>query len=621
MAYESHRLTPAEKRWHISEQELLAILYSLKTWRIYLYGTKFEVVSDHKALQWLLDRKQLSPRQARWLDLLAEYDFGIVYHAGESAIMRVPDALSRRSDLLKDPNEPATVDADECVHAMSLLELPRDTLKTIKKGYKRDKFFRKIVKSILEASPASHAKNYTLDEGLLYLSGRLCVPDYKNVRTKLLHELHDVPLAGHLGMDKTYRSARRLFFWPCLYSDVCRYIASCDSCQRVRSNNQATAGLLQPLPVPTGCWESICMDFIIALPPSGLSKFDAIMVVIDRLSKMAHFVPTHTNATAETCAHLFFESVFKHHGLPREIVSDRDPKFTSRFWTTLFNTLQTKLSMSTAFHHTTAGQAERTNRTLEDMLRAYCCHQQSRWSEFIPYMEFAYNNSEQASTHFSPFYVCYGHNPLTPVSLLSHSSSVHRPASVDDFVDHMQTVLSATRDHLLAAQKRQAEIADQSRRHVEFQIDDKVLVDATNLPFRMSDETETSRLQHRFLGPYRIVEQVSPVSYRLALPRSVKLHDVFHVDLLRAYKDPRSEFPARSSPAPVIRLPDGDTAYIVDDIIDSRQRRVRGKLVREYLVLWRGFPESEATWEPSANLTECADMIADYDARCADAST
>lgn len=624
VAYESHRLADAEKRWHIREQELLAIIHAIKTWRVYLFGRKFTVVSDHHCLQYLLDQPILSPRQARWLDFLAEYEFDIVHKAGESPIMKVPDALSRRPDLLAREGETTTEQLLEVNAMMSSVAPAPEVTRLIKKGLKKDKSFKRIckhLKSVVSPSPAvkKTLAGYCLEDGVLLFHNRLCVPNHASLRTKLLHDIHDAPVAGHVGFDKTYALARQRFYWPSMYQDIKRYVLACDSCQRVRARNAAEAGLLQPLPVPEGVWESIAMDFIVDLPKSGVEMFDCVMIVVDRLSKMAHFVPTHATATAEDVARLFFNNVFRLHGLPRSIVSDRDSRFTSRFWSALLRSLNTQLELSTAFHHDTAGQAERTNRTLEDMLRAYVCHEQDEWSKWIAYAEFAYNNSVHSSTRFSPFFVCGGRHPLTPTSFLLPADAMpRRPANVDEFTSQIDSVLNAVKDHLEAARQRQAAVVNVHRRDVSLAVGDRVLVDARNIKFKMTDSRETDRLQHRFLGPFKVLAEISPVSYRLELPRSVRMHDVFHVSLLRPYADPRADFPDRLAPAPTVRLADGDVGYIVDAILDYR---VRGR-TKQYLVQWRGFPTSEATWEPLRNLEECADEIAAFHAaRCEDASS
>lgn len=347
VAYESHKLSDNEQRWHIHEQELLAVIHCIRVWRVYVYGRPFTVCSDHKALQWLLERPQLSPRQARWLDLFAEYEFTITYKPGESALMRVPDALSRRWLPASTSSSDISAAAESlCAISVSVLQLPAKLKRDFVKGYKKDPAFKSIYKFLCDTSLAVPVRlryvvsQYRVDDSLLYLQDRLCVPDYRSLRCDILHDAHDAPLAAHRGFDKTYVAVRSSYYWPHLYSYVRRYVLSCDTCQRIKANNSAPAGLLNPLPIPPHAWHSIAMDFMVGLPPSKLSRADSICVVIDRLSKMAHFLPCFTTDSASDIASLFFKNIFRIHGLPATITSDRDPRFISEFWTALFQSMK-----------------------------------------------------------------------------------------------------------------------------------------------------------------------------------------------------------------------------------------------------------------------------------------
>jgi len=238
-----------------------------------------------------------------------------------------------------------------------------------------DPKFKTILETLrhLEASDEkqkAQAHNFELKDDKLYIKKdqRLIIPAQPALRTKILREFHDIDISGHLGIDKTYGNISKYFYWPKMMKDVRQYITSCDECQRNKSNNQSPAGLLQPLDTPNHKWEQVTMDFIVQLPLTT-SGHDAIVVFVDRLTKRAHFQPTHTSVMALEVAKIFFSVIFKNHGLPWVIISDRDARFTSHFWKSLFGQLGTKLSMSTAFHPQTDGQTERMNRTLKEMLR------------------------------------------------------------------------------------------------------------------------------------------------------------------------------------------------------------------------------------------------------------
>ena len=222
--------------------------------------------------------------------------------------------------------------------------------------YKKDPYFAYILETLQNIKEASEkqiarAKHFKLQENKIYLKEgeRLAIPKDKELRTKLLIEHYDINISGYLGIDKTYESLRRNFYWPKMGKDVYKFVTTCDSCQRNKSSNQTPAGLLQPLSTPSRRWEQITMNFIIQLPVTR-KGYDAIVVFVDRLTKRAIFCSTNISITAPEVAKIFFNNIFQNHKLPKVIISDRDTKFTSNFWKTLFKQLGTKLSMSTAFH-------------------------------------------------------------------------------------------------------------------------------------------------------------------------------------------------------------------------------------------------------------------------------
>ena len=257
-----------------------------------------------------------------------------------------------------------------------------------------------------------------VDRILIYIKDnkrRISVP--RDSRTLLLEEAHDLSIAGHFGAEKTLELLQRSFWWPRMNRAVERYIASCEQCQRNKGSNQKPAGLLQPLELPTKNWQQVSMDLIVQLPRTKTGN-DAIVVFVHRLSKMVHYQTVKTNITAPELAKVFFNTVFKLHGMPRTIVSDRDPKFTSLFWKALFKCMGTKLSMSTAFHPQTDGQTERSNRTLEQMLRNWVNYKQDDWDEHLAAAEFACNNAKQTSIGVTPFFANTGQDLSVPVRFL-----------------------------------------------------------------------------------------------------------------------------------------------------------------------------------------------------------
>ncbi|CAI7805412.1 unnamed protein product [Closterium sp. NIES-54] len=236
-------------------------------------------------------------------------------------------------------------------------------------------------------------------------SGKIWVPNYAPLRQILLEEFHDVPYAGHFGSNKTLAGIAKYYYWPRMAADVQQFVTSCDTCQRMKSSKQKKTGLLQPLPVPEQPWQVVSLDFITGLPSTSRGH-DSILVVIDNFSKMGHFIPTNATATAETTARLFFDRIITIHGIPATLISERDPKFTSKFWKELMGLLGTKLAMSSTYHPQTDGQTERLNQVVEQLLRTACKDDVSHWDIQLPTLEFAYNNASHAATGKTPFFLC-----------------------------------------------------------------------------------------------------------------------------------------------------------------------------------------------------------------------
>jgi hypothetical protein len=255
------------------------------------------------------------------------------------------------------------------LNTVSLVTLDQQTIRTLEREYQEDPNFRALLENTSEP--------YSLKNGVLYKDDKICVPR-GSLRAAILHDTHDIPVAGHLGVRKTCGRLLQHYYWPALRDTVKEYITSCDVCQRTKVPRQKPFGLLKPLDPPQHNWQSITMDFIAPLPTTRRGH-SAIFVVVDRLSKQMHVAPTKANASAPDIAKLFHEHVYRHHGLPAQIISDRDPKFLSKFWSALFRALGVKLSLSSAYHPQTDGQTEVLNSKVEEMLRAYTSHHQQDW--------------------------------------------------------------------------------------------------------------------------------------------------------------------------------------------------------------------------------------------------
>ena len=341
VAYASRQLRIHEKSYPTHDLELADVVFVLKIWRHYLYGSRFEVFSDHKSLKYLFDQKELNMRQRRWHELLKDYYFSLNYHPGKANV--VADALSRKTlhmsammvkefELLEQFRDLSLVCelAPQSVQ-LGMLKINNDFLKSIKEAQEVDvKFVDLMVASNQTADGDFHVD----DQGVLRFRGRICIPDNNELKKLILEESHRSSLSIHPGATKMYHDLKKLFWWSGLKRDVAQFVYACLTCQKSKVEHQKPAGLLTPLDVPEWKWDSISMDFVTSLPNTQRGH-DAIWVVVDRLTKSAHFIPINITYSVAQLAEIYIHNIVKLHGVPSSIVSDRDPRFTSRFWKSL----------------------------------------------------------------------------------------------------------------------------------------------------------------------------------------------------------------------------------------------------------------------------------------------
>lgn len=378
--------------------------------------------------------------------------------------------------------------------------------------------------------------DYTLTDGFLFRGVQLCVPDC-SLRLKMIEELHG---EGHVGRDRTLQLVSASYYWPTLRRDVERFVERCRSCQMAKGT-ASNAGLYLPLPVPTQPWTDVSMDFILGLPRTQRGN-DSIFVVVDRFSKMAHFVPCKRTTDAVRVAQLFFQEIYRLHGLPTSIVSDRDTRFLSHFWRSLWKMLHTSLDMSTAYHPQTDGQTEVTNRALGNMLRCLVGENIRTWESRLCQAEFAHNHATNRSSGFSPFEVVYSLLPRGPLDLTVVPDPRRMHGRAREFVDALKFTHQQARDKLELSARHYKEKADSKRRELIFQPGDKVWVVLTK--DRMPSH-EYNKLRSRKIGPIEVLERINDNAYRLQLPPHMKTSNVFNVKYLSQFRgdndDPDSE--------------------------------------------------------------------------------
>jgi RNase H-like domain found in reverse transcriptase/Integrase zinc binding domain len=360
VAFASRKLSGAERNYPVHDRELLAIVYALKEWRPYLHGSQFVIKTDHHPLRYLDTQTNLSKRQMRWMETLQEYDYEIVYVQGKFNV--VADALSRISEspsselyTVEDEEEISEAMAMNVVGIVSRTMLSKSMVSELLRAYKADKNTRKDFENPEDVrfEKSVDGLSYAVDNG----QRKFVVPQGK-LRKALMHVAHDALVSGQLGFNKAYERLRQGVTWPEMYIELKAYVRSCDSCQRNKTSNQKPIGLLKPLEIPTVRFEQVSMDFITSLPETKANN-DAVMVIVDKLTKLVMFIHTRADMDTVATAKMFFNHLYIWFGLPKKLISDRDGRFISKFWKELFRLTQTRLAMSTSHHPQTDGQTEK----------------------------------------------------------------------------------------------------------------------------------------------------------------------------------------------------------------------------------------------------------------------
>jgi hypothetical protein len=616
VGFYSRKMTSSEKNYEIHDKELLAIISCFKEYRHLLIGAQqpVKIFTDHKNLLYFSTTKNLNQRQARWSLFLADFNFTLHHRQGKLNVKA--DSLSRRSEYAE--NDPSggedgqpkplldrsiflnsttaqiseiNVLNEEEVEHIELFEINDSLLDRIRREQAEDEFVLKHKQKLPDYM------HFTDDVLMIY--ERIYVPP--NCRLEVLKLCHDSLLAGHPGVAKTIALILRTYWWSNVRRSVKNYVSSCEICSRAKSSRKMPSGLLKPLPVPDQPWKSISMDFIVDLPK--VNQFDAILVVVDRFSKQAHFIPCNKKVTAQELAKIYIENVFKLHGIPSDIVSDRGPIFTSNFWREFSKLLNIELNFSSAFHPESDGQTERVNQILEQYLRCYLDYQQTNWIDLLPLAEFSYNNAEHNSTKRSPFFTNYGYNPILDFSCDLTDCSV---PGVEERFKMLQENFEIVKTELNLAQQVHKRFADAHRSPApDFIVGSKAWLVRRNI----KTTRPCQKLDYKKLGPYEIIEKINEVAYRLKLPKGWRIHNVFHVSLLEPCVP--NSFPGRRVPPPPPIVVEDDVEYEVEEIVDSR---LRYKKI-QYLAKWVGYGPEENTWLKLADVENCMSLVDEFHRR------
>lgn len=560
IAYESHKLTSTEMNWPPRELEMWAIVHCVRKWKRFLRGAEVVIETDHRSLEYFRTQKELSPKLARWLEDLEELKYKIVYVAGASNCG--PDALSRRD-----------CDRQE-------LALPMVAAEADEEG--RDGLTATFWTELREQQPATQPHEGTERDGDFWTTdvGAIWVP-MPLVKEAILRA-HAGSARGHPGVDKTLKALNGKFFWHSMVEDVKEFVRRCWTCQAVKARDRRRQAPFQTLEIPSRPFEAVAIDFIEGMPTSG--GCTSILVVVCRFSNFVILVPVKGTIGGERAAELFLKHVFSRYGLPRIIHSDRDSRFTGKFWTRIFSRLGVEHVMGTGYHHNMASSAEKANSTVEQILRAVVGGEE-QWKEALPMVEFCVNRWK-GPTGLSPFQIVHGWEPED----WSEITSPFKTPVEADRQDDMINLWANVRERVEAARKKVNLKASKGLELTYLQVGQKVFIHREFLP---ESVTGNRKVYPPWVGEATVVRVDSPVTYEVRLPEWMgkRIHNIFHRDALKVVHREREEHEEEDL------VDDGDI-FTAEKIIDSKGR---GKK-KMFRVRWEGYGAEDDTWEPVENL-------------------
>jgi hypothetical protein len=542
------------------ERELIGLVQAVRHWRPYLWGRKFIVRTDHYSLKFMLDQRLSTVPQHQWISKLFGFDFSVEYRPGR--LNTVADALSRRHQD----------DSSIAVMSGPSFQLYED----LKTELQNDPELRQLRDTIT----TTRGNAWSVVDGLILRGSRVFVPSSSTHLEAVLKLAHT---AGHEGIQKTLHRLRKDFVIDNDLALVREFVRSCSTCQRNKTDTLHPAGLLQPLEVPSQVWADISMDFIEGLPK--VHGKSVILTVVDRLSKYAHFIALAHPYTAASVARAFFTEIVRLHGFPESIISDRDPVFTGHVWRDLFKHAGVNLRFSTAFHPQTDGQSEAVNKTIAMYLRCITGDRPRAWLDWLPWAEYCYNTSFHSALRTTPFQVVYGR---PSPQLLHYVPSSAQTSTVDTLLQERDSFLADVRERLIQAQAYAKKHYDANHRSLEFNIGEWVWLRLLHRPTQSLLPGRRNKLSPKFAGPFQILERVGEVAYRLQLPDGARIHNVFHVGVLKPFHGT----PPSSTP-PLPPLQHGRLLQAPERVLRSQLRRGHWYVQ----IQWTGLPTQEATWE------------------------
>ena len=579
-----------------------------------MVATSVLVYTDHKTLLNFHTQKDMSRRQARWMEELSIYDCKFVYVKGSDnsvadALSRYPQTDVSRSDIAESSashpyNSSETSTYNILVHptpqytplatiaalvdsasnsqtaTLTTISIDDKLITDIQSGYNTDPWCQKLL------SASKGMPELTVKNGLWFLGNRLIVPGGCGAREQIFHLTHDS--LGHFGFFKSYENIRHSYFWPGMRKDLEEgYIPSCADCLRNKSSTSKPSGPLHPLPVPEERCDSVSMDFIGPLPLDN--GFNYILTITNRLNSDICIIPTKSTITAEELATIFFDVWYCENGLPLDIVSDRDKLFISKFWRHLMILTGVKLKHSSSYHPQSNGASERTNKTVNQCIRFHVERNQTGWSKALPLIRFQIMNSVNKSTGYSPFQLRFGRTARVIPPLISPPPNPSRDyLTARSVLEEVSANVAAARDNLMLVKITQAFNSNSSRGDApKYEIGDKVMLSTLNRcrEYKSQGELRVAKFMPRYDGPYLVVDVHEAASIvTLDIPNAPNIFPTFHTSHIKPFKkNDNSKWPSWTLEKPGPVSLNDPSEYLVDRIIDHKKI---GKNNAKYLVQW-----------------------------------
>jgi hypothetical protein len=590
--FHSRKFGGAEINYDVHDKELLAIVDALKVWEVYVNSNPHEIqiYTDHKNLQTFMTTKELTRRHMRWAERIGHVKFRIIYRKGSENARA--DALSRRIDykpdstkqsyqLLKQEEDGSITYANPQV--MQIYRLAQEVDQELIDAYQKDSMYAE-----LKTRSTTEHQIHTSADGYLRYFGKVYVPARQVHR--IIREQHDAPGAGHQGFKRTHDRIKNRYYFPKMKQIIKEHIDTCIECCINKPSRHRPYGEMGEYRIPEAPFQEVAMDWIVKLPlskdPLTQVKFDSIMVIVDRFTKYAKFVPYLEKSSTEALAYSFTKHIIADHGMPKSIISDRDKWLTSNFWQSLMKSMGSKQVMTSAYHPQANGQAERLNQTLEQYLRHYLNVKQDNWVELLPVAQYAYNSATAEATGSSPFEALYGRIP----TMYNEPVPDNKPAAnAQTWTQEAKETQEQLQLDLKFQQIQMAKYYDKKRSSAPIlKKGGKVFLLRRNIKTKRPSD----KLDHQKIGPFEVMEKIGNNHYRLDLPSKMRIHPIFHIALLEPA-------PQRIPVAKNTEVEPENDIYKFERILDHRGPK--GDL--EYLVKWEGYTSSENTWEPAKNFS------------------